>query len=548
VREKKARLKNTCSSIVVLLLSKVLVEEGAQRFSMVKRQKRERSMKIDALWGSRFGKRPAEGLLAFTAGRDMQHTQPYDERLIPYDLWGSKAHAIMLWKQKVISKKDVRTIVKGLDEIESSYRKGKFIVDPTKEDVHSIIESYLIEHYGMESVGKLHTGRSRNDQVAVDMRLYLRAEMLNFGVLLIKLIDTLTGVAKKHVDTLMPGYTHHQPAMITSWGHLLFSYALSLERDVKRLINWYTLFNYNPLGGAAGYGTRLPLDRDLTARLLGFDSVHESSLEPLQNRWEPETELCYGIVIMMNHLSTMAQTLIVLSTAEFAMVQLDDAYCTGSSLMPQKKNPDPLEVIKGKAAYAQGMVVALLSMGKSLFTGYNRDSQWSKYPVMDVIDECKPALAVMEGIIASLSFNKEVAVRCCERAFITATDVVEWLVQKHSLPFREAKVVVEKAVVYSEQEGRERITFKALKRALREMKITVNCKEKDLMSCQMPERVLQARKARGGPAPEAAPEAVRTEMKQFQQTIKQHTAWLKKKIDHAEQARREITKISTSLR
>jgi argininosuccinate lyase len=511
---------------------------------MVKRQKRERSMKIDALWGSRLGKRPAEGVLAFTAGRDMQHTQPYDERLIPYDLWGSKAHAIMLWKQKVISKKDVRTIVKGLDEIESSYRKGKFIIDPTKEDVHSIIESYLIEHYGMESAGKLHTGRSRNDQVAVDMRLYLRAEILNYGVLLVNLINTLTGVAKEHLDTIMPGYTHHQPAMITSWGHLLFSYALSLERDVKRLINWYTLFNYNPLGGAAGYGTRLPLDRDVTARLLGFDGVHESSLEPSQNRWEPETELCYAIVIMMNHLSTMAQTLIVLSTAEFGMIQLDDAYCTGSSLMPQKKNPDPLEVIKGKAAYAQGMVVALLSMGKSLFTGYNRDSQWSKYPVMDVVDECKPAPVVMEEIIASLSFNKEVALRCCERAFITATDVVEWLVQKHSLPFREAKVVVEKAVVYSEKEGSEKITFKALKCALSEMKISVSCKEKDLMSSQIPERAIQARKARGGPSPEA----VRTEMKQFQLTIKQHTAWLKKKIDHAEQARREIARIITSLR
>lgn len=500
-------------------------------------------MKIDTLWGSRLAKRPAHGLLAFTAGRDTQPAQPYDERLIPYDLWGSKAHAIMLWKQRIISKDDVRTILQGLDEIESSYLKGKFTLDPAREDVHSVIESCLIERCGMESAGKLHTGRSRNDQVVLDMRLYLRTELLGCCSLMLQLITTLTGVAGKHLHTVMPGYTHYQPAMVTSWGHLLFSYALSLERDVKRLVNWYALFNDNPLGGAAGYGTRLPLDRALTAQLLGFDGVHASSLDPSQNRWEPETELCYGIAVMMNHLSTIAQTLIVLSTAEFALVELDDAYCTGSSLMPQKKNPDPLEAVKGKAAYAHGMAVALLSMGRSLFTGYNRDSQWSKYPLMDAIDECKPALAVMGEIIASLSFNKEAAARSCERAFITATDVVEWLVQEHSLPFREAKVLVEKAVMHSEREGKEKISFRALKRALADMKIKANLREKDLLSCQVPDAVIRARRARGGPSPES----VLAEMKAFGQTVRNHEAWLKKKTDQAAQARAEVARIVRSL-
>ncbi|MDX1778797.1 MAG: lyase family protein, partial [Thermodesulfobacteriota bacterium] len=222
-------------------------------------------MKIDKLWGSRLQKKPAEGLLAFTVGRDMKYTPPYDERLLLYDLWGSRAHAIMLWKQKILAKKEAQAILKGLDEIETSCRKGTFTFDTTKEDVHSVIESYLVKHYGMESAGKIHTGRSRNDQVVLDMRLYMRAELLEYVSLLLELIESLVEVAGKHLDALMPGYTHHQPAMITSFGHLLFSYALALERDVNRFTSWYALFNLNPLGGTAGYGTRIPLDRDLTS-------------------------------------------------------------------------------------------------------------------------------------------------------------------------------------------------------------------------------------------------------------------------------------------
>lgn len=500
-------------------------------------------MKIDKLWGSRLKKDSAKGLLEFTSGRDIRHTQPYDQRLIPYDVWGSKAHVIMLWKQGIITKKEVSTILKGLDEIENSYLKGKFTLDPAIEDVHSTVESYLIKHYGMESAGRLHTGRSRNDQVVVDMRLYLRAEVVDYLALLLNLIDALTEVAKVNVDTIMPGYTHHQPAMVNSWGHLLFSYAVSLERDVKRLVNWYALFNINPLGGAAGYGTSLPLDRDLTAQLMGFDGVHGSSLDPPQNRWEPEVELCFGISVMMNHLSNLAQTLILLSTSEFGMVRLDDAYCTGSSIMPQKRNPGPLEVIKGKASYTHGMVVALLSLGESLFAGYNKDSQWSKYPVMDVVDECKPSLAVMKEIIKSLRFNKKVALECCNRGFITATDVVEWLVQKHHLPFREAKVVVEKAVAYSERKGNEKITSSALKQALKEMKIKVKIKEKDVEQCQIPERVIKERKTKGGPSPEA----LRGDIKQFQKVLQLHKEWLKEKMAQVSGAQAEVKKIVKSL-
>jgi argininosuccinate lyase len=500
-------------------------------------------MNIDQLWGSRLQQKPAEGLLSFTVGRDMRHTPPYDERLILFDLWGSRAHAIMLWKQKILAKKDVQVILKGLGEIETSYRNGTFTFDTTKEDVHSLIESYLIKHYGMESAGKIHTGRSRNDQVVLDMRLYMRAELLEYVSLLLELLESLSNVAKEHLDVIMSGYTHHQPAMITSFGHLLFSYALALERDVKRFTNWYALFNYNPLGGAAGYGTRIPLDRDLTARLLGFDGVHASSLDPSQNRWEPGEELCHSISVLMNHLSSLSQTLILLSTQEFKIVELDDAYCTGSSIMPQKKNPDALEVIKGKASYVRGMVVALSSLGDSLFAGYNRDSQWSKYPVMDVIDECKPALKVMKGIITSLTCNREAALRSCEKGFIAATDVMEWLVQAHSLPLREAKMVVEKAVAYSEKDGSETITPQALKRALGEMKRALNFKDSDVISCQIPKRVIQGRVVPGGPSPQT----VRTGVSSFKRALKKQRGWLENRLDQIEHAQKEVKKITKSL-
>ncbi len=500
-------------------------------------------MKIDKLWGSRLQKKPAEGLLAFTAGRDMQTTPPYDERLLLYDLWGSRAHAIMLWKQKILSKKDVQAILKGLDGIETAFRNGTFAFDTTKEDVHSVVESYLIKHYGMESAGKIHTGRSRNDQVVVDMRLYMRAELLEYVSLLLELIESLVAVAREHLDAIMPGYTHHRAAMITTFGHLLFSYVLALERDVKRLTSWYALFNYNPLGGAAGYGTRIPLDRGLTARLLGFDGVHASSLDPSQNRWEPEEELCHSISVLMNHLSSLAQTLILLSTEEFGLVKLDDAYCTGSSIMPQKKNPDALEVIKGKASYAQGMAVTLSSLGNSLFVGYNRDSQWSKYPIMDVIDECKPSLKVMKEIITSLTFNREAALTCCERGFIAATDVMEWLVQTHSLPLREAKVAVEKAVAYSERGGSKTITPQALKRALGEMKRAVSFKDSDLSSCQKPKRVIQERVVPGGPSPQT----MRTGLNRFKRALKKQRGWLEDRLNQIELAQKEVKKITKSL-
>jgi argininosuccinate lyase len=214
-------------------------------------------MKIDRLWGGRFEELPSREMVDFLSGRDVKGIPPCDERLIPYDLWGNRAHVLMLCRQGILLKQDGRKILKGLREIETLYQKGKFRLDPSKEDVHSNVESYLIDRVGIESGGKIHTGRSRNDQVVLDMRLYLREQTLDFVEGLIFLMESLLQQAKEHCYTVMPGYTHHQHAVPTTFGHLLLSFAEALERDAQRFTHWFGLFNRNPLGAAAGYGTRI---------------------------------------------------------------------------------------------------------------------------------------------------------------------------------------------------------------------------------------------------------------------------------------------------
>ena len=447
-------------------------------------------MKIDKLWGGRFEEMPSPEMVDFLSGRDVRSLLPCDERLIPYDLWGSRAHVLMLCHQGILSKQDGKKIVRGMREIESLYRKGKFKLDPSKEDVHSNIESYLIDRLGIDYGGKVHTGRSRNDQIALDMRLYLRDQVLEFVEGLVHLIEALFHRAEEHTLTIMPGYTHHQHAVATTFGHLLLSFAESLQRDVQRFFHWFDLFNKNPLGAAAGYGTSFNLDRQLTSKLLGFDGPSENVTDPITQRWEPEAEMAFAVAVMMDHLSTMAQTFILLSTREFNMVRLADRHCTGSSIMPQKRNPCSLEVIKAKTSFTHGIVVSLLSAGKALFVGYNRDTQWTKYWVMDLLDESKPSLSVMADVVQLLKVNETRMLEQAQEEFSGATPLMEWMVRSFDLPLRKAKMVLEKAVKYSEREGRGKVSYRSLKRALHEMEIDIPITEKDVEKIQRPENVL----------------------------------------------------------
>jgi argininosuccinate lyase len=448
-------------------------------------------MKVKKLWGARFEALPSQEIIDFLSGRDVKGTPPCDERLIPYDLWGSRAHVLMLYRQNILSRQEAKKILKGLRDIEKLHGGGKLRLDPSREDVHSNIESRLIDRTGMQSGGKIHTGRSRNDQVAVDMRLYLREEVLDYAERVLALIATLAEKAERHRSTLMPGYTHHQQATVTTFGHLLLSFAEALWRDAERFLHWMALFNRNPLGAAAGYGTSFHLDRMFTSRLLGFEGPTENVTDPITQRWEAEAELAYAVTVTLNHLSSIAQTFILLSTREFDMIRLDDRHCTGSSIMPQKRNPDCLEAVKAKAALAQGLLAGLLSTGRALFMGYNRETQWTKYGIMDLVDETKPALSVMREIIQLLQVNETQMLAKTRQAFVGATSLMEWMVETCGLPLRQAKTLVEKAVKGSEAEREGRVTYRNLERALREMKIKIPLTPRDVDRRQAAQSILE---------------------------------------------------------
>jgi argininosuccinate lyase len=375
------------------------------------------------------------------------------------------------------------------------------------------------------------------------MRLYLRDQVLEFVEGLIFLIMALLQKAEEHCSTVMPGYTHHQHAVPTTFGHLLLSFAEALERDARRFTNWFDLFNKNPLGAAAGYGTSFHLDRSLTSRLMGFDGPTENVTDSITQRWEPEAELAYDAAMMMDHLSTMAQTLILLSTREFNMVRLNDRHCTGSSIMPQKRNPCSLEVIKAKTSFVHGMLVSLVSVGKGLFMGYNRDTQWTKYWIIDLVDESKPVLSVMTDILRLLQVNKTEMSKQAQEEFLGATALMEGLVRRGALPMRKAKMVMEKAVKYSEREGRGKVSYQSLKRALTEMKLDVLMTEKDVEKMQKPEEILAGALSVGVPSEKRVKENITS----LQKRIQADKNWLVQKRKGIEKARALISKMEKAL-
>ncbi len=510
---------------------------------MEKNKKEKKNNKIDKLWGNRLGKGYSPVAEAFTSGRDVRGKPPADNQLVPYDLWGSRAHAVMLSQERIIPREIGRRIIKGLREIEALWRKGEFELDPKKEDVHSNFESFLIKKYGMEIGGRLHTARSRNDQIALDMRLFLRDRCVDFVSAIGSLIEGLMEKAKGDQDVVMPGYTHHQPAQVTTFGHTWLAFAEAMVRDAQRFEDWFSRFNQNPLGSMTGYSTSFGIDQRLTSRLLGFAEPCENSLDPIQNRWEAEAEFAFAITLMMNHLSAMAQTLILFSTEEFGMIRLDDAFCSGSSMMPQKRNPDALEIIKAKAALAQGQVVSLTSIGRSLFLGYNRDTQWTKYLIMDLIDESLPAIRLMGYIISSLDILKDKAAALASRGFIGAPDLVERLVQQWGLPFRQAKLVMEKAVKFSEAEGLGSVSLKAMQRGLKEEGLGLKIGPEFIIKGQEPKVLVSRRKAIGG----QSSSSLNRNIQSLQKRILEIKQWVWKKRREEESAKDRLAAMENKI-
>ena len=498
--------------------------------------------KITKLWGAAFNKATSKSTIKFTSGRDVYFKKPADDKLLPYDLWGNKAHCVMLYKQGLINKNDTQIILKGLDEIKVLWEKGNFPLDPLKEDVHTNIEAWLIEKYGVESAGKLHTARSRNDQSSLDIRLYLKDQVLAFLEANISLAQTLLEKGKEYKDAVMPGFTHYQHATPTSFGHIMMAFASMVIRDSDRFANWFNLHNFNPLGAITAYGTTLPINQELTKKFFGFDALEKNSLDVISNKWESEADFAFAIVVLMNHLSLVAQTLIVFSTPEFGFVELNEEHSTGSSIMPQKKNPDLLEVIKAKASLASGTLQSLLGIGKGNFIGYNRDFQWSKYLIMDLVDECVAAPIVISEVIETLDINKKKMKEGTRKNFIGSTSLLEQLVSNYQIPFRKAKIIVEKAVKYSSNDNT--VTHQSLLKALKEEKKSVKIKEDKLDKWQDSDWIIQQLKSAGGPGLKS----MDTMAKEISQVLKAQQNFFKSKVKQTENAHlllnKEIIKLT----
>jgi argininosuccinate lyase len=399
----------------------------------------------DKAWGGRFEQELDAIAARFSASVDV------DGRLWPQDIDGSIAHVRMLADQNILSAADTKQIVAGLETIRGSIERGEFHWDDSKEDVHMNIEAALTSAIG-DAGGRLHTGRSRNDQVATDMRLWTRQACDSTVADIDALLEVLADKADGHLDFLMPGYTHLQRAQPVRLAHHLLAWAEMLERDRGRLVDAAKRMNESPLGSAALAGTTFPIDREATAIALGFDRPMRNSLDAVGSR-DFLLEAVSALAICSVHLSRIAEELVLWSSQEFAFVQMSDAFTTGSSIMPQKKNPDMPELVRGKTGRVVGSLVNLLVMLKGLPLAYNRDLQEDKAPVFEAFDTVQDCLTVLSGAIASATFNKDQMAAALQAGFLDATEVADWLASR-GVPFRDAHHVAGKLVHKALQEGK----------------------------------------------------------------------------------------------
>ncbi|MCB1868651.1 MAG: argininosuccinate lyase [Gammaproteobacteria bacterium] len=389
------------------------------------------------LWSGRFNEPTDAFVEAFTASVE------FDQRLYRYDIAGSIAHARMLARAGILSGQEQEAIVNGLEKIQSRIESGNFDWSVELEDVHMNIESALTDEIGYAGK-KLHTGRSRNDQVATDIRLWLRDEIAEIRAGVLKLQLALLDIALREAETIMPGFTHLQTAQPITFGHHMMAWFEMLERDRERLADCSSRVNVMPLGAAALAGTTYPIDRHYSAQLLGFERPSENSLDSVSDR-DFAIEFSAAAALIMMHLSRMSEELIIWSSAQFSFIELSDSFCTGSSIMPQKKNPDVPELIRGKSGRIFGHLIALLTLMKSQPLAYNKDNQEDKEPLFDTVDNVKGSLKIFAAMIPAISCRRENMRAAVMKGFATATDLADYLVRQGT-PFRDAHEIVGKAV------------------------------------------------------------------------------------------------------
>ena len=438
-------------------------------------------------WGGRFSEATDAFVERFTA------SVVFDQRLYRQDIRGSLAHAQMLHRVGILAAGELAAIEKGLGEIQSQIERGEFNWSISLEDVHMNIEARLTDAIGIAGK-KLHTGRSRNDQVATDVRLYLRDEIDNIRCELTRLQRGMVQLAAREHATIMPGFTHLQTAQPITFGHHLLAWNEMLERDYSRLVDCQKRLNQSPLGAAALAGTTYPIDRHLTASLLGFDGPTENSLDSVSDR-DFAIEFCAAAALITTHLSRMSEELVLWTSAQFNFVQLPDRFCTGSSIMPQKKNPDVPELVRGKSGRVNGHLVALLTLMKGQPLAYNKDNQEDKEPLFDAVDTVKDCLRAFADMVPAIEPKREVMYEAARRGFATATDLADYLVRK-GVAFRDAHEVVGKAVSHGVKTGKDLAEM-----SLAELQSFGTMIEDDVFAVLTLEGSVNARNHIGGTAP-----------------------------------------------
>lgn len=391
------------------------------------------------LWGGRFTKETDQLVYNFNASIS------FDKRFYEQDIRGSIAHVTMLAKQGILTEEEKKQIIDGLNGIREDVENGKLEITDKYEDIHSFVEANLIDRIG-DAGKKLHTGRSRNDQVALDMRLYTRDEVLELDSLLKEILEVLLKLMKENVETYMPGFTHLQKAQPITLAHHMGAYFEMFRRDRLRMKDIYKRMNYCPLGAGALAGTTYPLDREYTAELLGFDGPTLNSMDSVSDR-DYLIELLSAMSTIMMHLSRFSEEVIIWNSNEYQFVEIDDAYSTGSSIMPQKKNPDIAELVRGKTGRVYGALMSLLTTMKGIPLAYNKDMQEDKELSFDAMDTAKGCLALFNGMLATMKFNKEKMHDSANKGFTNATDAADYLVN-HGVPFRDAHGIVGRIVLY----------------------------------------------------------------------------------------------------
>lgn len=391
------------------------------------------------LWGGRFTKATDELVYRFNA------SITFDQKLFEQDIEGSIAHAVMLEKQGILTCKEKDDIVKGLTKIREDVLEGRLAITQEYEDIHSFVEAVLTERIG-EAGKKLHTGRSRNDQVALDMKLYVREQVLEIASCLGNLLETLQGLMEKNLTTYMPGFTHLQKAQPTTLAHHMGAYFEMFKRDVLRLEDIYKRMNYCPLGSGAFAGTTYPLDRYYTSVLMGFEGPTLNSMDSVSDR-DYIIEFLGALSTIMMHLSRFSEEIIIWNSNEYRFVEIDDGFSTGSSIMPQKKNPDIAELVRGKTGRVYGALMSVLTTMKGLPLAYDKDMQEDKEVTFDAIETVKNCLVLFDGMLSTIRFRNEVMEESAMKGFTNATDAADYLVGK-GVPFRDAHGIIGQLVLY----------------------------------------------------------------------------------------------------